>query len=110
MKKTRKYAHGKRPGRSPDEDKETYVPPREEQGTSDEIAQSGRLYYAETSPWSTDYSREYIASPDDMQDLQHGTVTWVDAAFSDKNINEEIERSIHRILGHKRKKPPEYEL
>ena len=43
----------------------------------------GRVYYAEDrSTWTTGYGRQYLASPEDMTDLQHGTVTWIDAAMS----------------------------
>jgi len=89
------------------------TPPRDELGTSDEIVMGGRIYYAENeSAWDRDENRQYIASPDDMKDLQHGVVTWVDAAGSDKNINEELDRRLDQILReheHK-KKPPEYDL
>lgn len=89
------------------------TPPREELGTSDEVVMSGRVYYAEDrSTWTTGYGRQYLASPEDMTDLQHGTVTWIDAATSDKNVNEELDRRLDAILRerqHKRK-PPEYDL
>jgi hypothetical protein len=89
------------------------TPPREELGTSDEIVMSGRVYYAENeSTWDRDENRQYIASPDDMKDLQHGVVTWIDAAGSDKNINEELDRRLDQILRERehKKKPPEYDL
>ncbi len=89
------------------------TPPREELGTSDEVVMSGRVYYAEDkSIWATGYGRQYLASPEDKNDLQHGTVTWIDAANSDKNVNDELDRRLDAILRerqHKRK-PPEYEL
>lgn len=89
------------------------TPPREEQGTSDEIVMSGRVYYAEDkSTRATGYGRQYLASPEDMKDLQHGAVTWIDAAASDKNVNEEIDRRLDAILRERqhKKKPPEYDL
>ncbi len=89
------------------------TPPREEPGTSDEIVMSGRVYYAENrSTWDRDENRQYIASPEDRMDLQHGVVTWIDAAMSDKNVNEELDRRLDAILRERehRKKPPEYEL
>jgi hypothetical protein len=89
------------------------TPPREELGTSDEIVMSGRVYYAENeSSWDRDENRQYIASPDDMKDLQHGVVTWIDAAGSDKNINEELDRRLDQILRERehKKKTPEYDL
>ncbi len=88
--------------------------PRDELGTSDEIVMSGRVYYAENeSMWDRDENRQYIASPDDMKDLQHGIVTYIDAANSDKNVNEELDRRYEQIVKdreHKKKKAPEYEL
>jgi hypothetical protein len=89
------------------------TPPREELGTSDEIVMSGRVYYAEDkSMWATGYGRQYLASPEDKMDLQHGVVTWIDAATSDKNVNEDIDRRLDAILRERqhKKKPPEYEL
>lgn len=89
------------------------TPPREEPGTSDEIVMSGRVYYAEDrSTWATGYGRQYLATPEDKTDLQHGAVTWIDAALSDKNVNDELDRRLDRILRERehRKKPPEYEL
>jgi hypothetical protein len=89
------------------------TPPREEQGTSDEIVMSGRVYYADNpSTWDRDENRQYIASPEDKMDLQHGVVTWIDAATSDKNVNEELDRRLDQILRERehKKKPPEYEL
>lgn len=89
------------------------TPPREEPGTSDEVVMSGRVYYAEDrSTGAGGYGRQYLASPEDKTDLQHGVVTWIDAALSDKNVNEELDRRLDAILRerqHKRK-PPEYEL
>lgn len=89
------------------------TPPRDEPGTSDEIVMSGRLYYAkERSTWETGYGRQYLATPEDMRDLEHGTVTYIDAANSDKNINEELDRRLDMILKERehKKKPPEYDL
>jgi hypothetical protein len=89
------------------------TPPRDEQGTSDEIVMSGRVYYAEDkSTWATGYGRQYLASPEDKTDLQHGVVTWIDAANSDKNVNEELDRRLDAILRERRhkRKPPELEL
>jgi hypothetical protein len=87
------------------------TPPRDEPGTSDEIVMSGRVYYAENrSAWDQDENRQYIASPEDRLDLQHGVVTWIDAATSDKNVNEELDRRLDAILKEHRKKPPEYDL
>jgi len=89
------------------------TPPRDELGTSDEIVMSGNVYYAQNeSTWNMDENRQYIASPDDMKDLQHGVVTWIDAADSDKNINEELDRRLDHILRERehKKKPPEYDL
>jgi hypothetical protein len=89
------------------------TPPREELGTSDEIVMSGRVYYADNpSIWDRDENRQYIASPEDKMDLQHGVVTWIDAATSDKNVNEELDRRLNQILKERehKKKPPEYEL
>jgi len=89
------------------------TPPRDELGTSDEVVMSGRVYYAEDrSTWATGYGRQYLASPVDMTDLQHGVVTWMDAATSDKNINEELDLRLDNIMKARehRKKPPEYEL
>lgn len=89
------------------------TPPREEPGTSNEIVMSGRVYYANNrSTWDRDENRQYIASPEDKVDLQHGAVTWIDAATSDKNVNEELDRRLNQILKERehRKKPPEYEL
>jgi len=92
---------------------EDITPPREELGTSDEIVMSGRIYYAENrSTWDRDENRQYIATPDDMKDLEHGVVTWIDAAESDKNVNEELDRRLDQVLRERehKKKPPEYEL
>lgn len=87
------------------------TPPREELGTSDEIVMSGRVYYAqEKSLWQLSSDRQYIATPEDKTDLQHGAVTWVDAATSDTGENEEIDRRLEHILKHRKKEPPEYDL
>lgn len=87
------------------------TPPREELGTSDEIVMSGRVYYAhEESRWQQGSARQYIATPEDKKDLQHGTVTWIDAADSDKNVNEEIDRRLEQIMKHRKKEPPQYDL
>ncbi|AFD00254.1 hypothetical protein Mtc_1502 [Methanocella conradii HZ254] len=87
------------------------TPPREEQGTSEEVLMSGRLYYAEDKRISQP-DRQYLASPEDKVDLQHGAVTWVDAAMSDKNVNEELDRRLDQILRERehKKEPPEYEI
>jgi hypothetical protein len=100
------------PGRSPDEDKETYTAPRDESGTSDEIVLQGREYYAtEKVPrWpAADSARQYIATPEGKQEIQHGVVTWMDAASSNPEL-EDIDR--RHEPGHRRltKKPPDYEL
>jgi hypothetical protein len=87
------------------------TPPREEQGTSDEIVMSGRVYYAqEKSLWQRSSDRQYIATPEDKTDLQHGAVTWIDSATSDTGENEEIDRRLEHILKHRKKEPPEYDL
>ena len=86
------------------------TPPREELGTSDEIVMSGRVYYAqEKSLWQESAERQYIATPEDRKDLQHGVVTWIDAASADTGENEDIDRRYEQIAKH-RKKPPEYDL
>lgn len=101
------------PGRAPGEDRDLYVAPRDEEGDSEEVVKSGKIYYAtESVPrWpGADANRQFIATPDEMQEIQHGVVTWIDAANSDKNENEEIDREhMHR---HRRKdsRPPSYEL
>lgn len=89
------------------------TPPREELGTSDEVVMSGRVYYAEDRlTWDRGSNRQYLATPEDKIDLQHGVVTWIDAATSDKNVNEELDRRLDQILKERehKKKPPEYEL
>jgi hypothetical protein len=87
------------------------TPPREELGTSDEVVMSGRVYYAqEKSLWEESADRQYIATPEDKKDLQHGVVTWVDAATADTGENEEIDRRLEHILKHRKKEPPEYDL
>jgi hypothetical protein len=89
------------------------TPPREELGTSDEVVMSGRVYYADDrSTWDRGSDRQYLASPEDKMDLQHGAVTWIDAAMSDKNVNDELDRRLDKILRERehKKKPPEYEL
>ena len=89
------------------------TPPRDELGTSDEVVMSGSVYYAENrSTWDRDTNLQYIASPEGMADLQHGVVTWIDAATSDKNVNEELDRRLNMILRERdhKKKPPEYDL
>ena len=101
--------------RKPDDKKDVYTAPRDELGTSDEIALSGRVYYAtEKVPiWpSADSSRQYIASPEDMQDIQHGVVTYIDAAGSDTGSNEDVDRSQepYTVASRKKKQPPELEL
>ncbi|OPY26205.1 MAG: hypothetical protein A4E28_02663 [Methanocella sp. PtaU1.Bin125] len=111
-RQTRLHEHGRRPGKAPDEDKETYTPPREELGTSDEIVQQGRQFYAfhQIPDWpQADSARQYIATPDGMQEMQHGVVTWVDSARANPR-EEDIERK--HEPGHRKRttKPPEYEL
>lgn len=87
------------------------TPPREELGTSDEVVMSGKIYYAqEKSFWEESADRQYIATPEDKNDLQHGIVTWADAASSDTGENEEIDRRLEHILKHRKKQPPEYDL
>jgi|AGTN01.3.fsa_nt_gi hypothetical protein len=100
------------PGRSPDEDKETYTPPRDELGTSDEIVMQGKMYHAteKVPQWPMpDSARQYITTPEWAQDIQHGVVTWTDAADSNEE-EDDIERRDEP--GHRRltKKKPEYEL
>ena len=102
----------KPPGRSPEEDKETYVPPNAELGTSDEAVLQGRQDYAtERVPsWPRpDSARQYIATPEGIQEIQHGVVTWSDAARSNPEIDD-VERRDEP--GHRKttKRPPEYEL
>jgi hypothetical protein len=85
------------------------TPPREEPGPSEEVLMSGRIYYAEDRRISQP-DRQYLASPEDKVDLQHGAVTWIDAALSDKNVNEELDRRLDAILREHKKQPPEYEI
>ncbi len=78
-----KGRHHLPPGRSPDEDKETYTAPKDELGTSDEVVMQGRQDYAtEKVPrWpAADSARQYIATPEGKLEIQHGVVTWPDAA------------------------------
>jgi hypothetical protein len=102
----------KNPGRSPEEDKETYTAPRDEFGTSDEIVHQGRQDYAyEKIPrWpAADSARQYIATPEGTQEIQHGVVTWIDEA-NENPRKDEMEREHepgHRRL---RRKPPDLEL
>ena len=87
------------------------TPPRDELGTSDEVVMSGKIYYAqEKSFWEESADRQYIATPEDKKDLQHGIVTWIDAAESDTGENEDIDRRLEQILKHRKKQPPEYDL
>lgn len=100
------------PGRSPDEDKETYTAPNDEPGTSDEVVQQGRQeYMTEKVPrWpAADSARQYIATPEGKQEIQHGVVTWVDAARANHELDDEERK---HEPGHRRltKKPPDYEL
>ena len=102
----------KSPGRSPKEDKETYKAPRDEFGTSDEIVHQGRQDYAtEKIPrWPmADSARQYIATPEGTQEIQHGVVTWSQEAHENPEL-EDIAREHepgHRRL---RRKPPDFEL
>lgn len=101
------------PGKSPDEERETIANPLDEPGTSDEIVMTGKINYADQSypSWPReDASRQYIATPDEKQEIQHGVVTWMDAARSDKTSGDEIDR--RHAPGHRRltRKPPKYEL
>ncbi|MCD1295814.1 hypothetical protein CUJ83_12485 [Methanocella sp. CWC-04] len=90
------------------------VPPREELSTSEEVLRSGRVYYAEDRDMELEgvnAAHQYITTPEYMQDLQHGVVTWVEAARSEKSINEEIDRYFERQKREKKtKKTPQYEL
>jgi hypothetical protein len=113
-RQTRLHEHHRRPGRGPEERRDPYTPPREEPGTSDEIVMQGKIDYAEQSypRWpEADSARQYIATPEGMQEIQHGVVTWADAAESDKDMGEkDIERKHepgHRELS---SKPQEYDL
>jgi len=107
-----KGRHHKPPGRSPDEDKETYTAPRDELGTSDETVMQGRLDYAtEKVPrWpAADSARQYIATPEGKLEIQHGVVTWSDAARSSPEL-EDVERKHEPGHRHMTRKPPDYEL
>jgi hypothetical protein len=100
------------PGKSPAEGKETYVPPREEPGTSEEIVTQGDVYYAteQIPKWpKADSARQYISTPEWSQDIQHGVVTWSEAANSNPE-EDDIERRDEP--GHKKMslKRPEHEL
>lgn len=100
------------PGRSPDEDKETYTPPKDEPGTSDEVVLQGRQDYAtEKVPrWpAADSARQYIATPEGKLEIQHGVVTWSDAALGSPEHGD-LERRDEP--GHRRttRKSPDYEL
>ncbi|CAJ38091.1 hypothetical protein [Methanocella arvoryzae] len=101
------------PGKPPDEGRDPYVAPRDEEGASEEVVRKGKLYYAtENVPrWPTaSANRQYIATPEEMQEIQHGAVTWIDAASSDKDDNDNIDRE-HRH-GHRSRdsRPANYEL
>jgi hypothetical protein len=100
------------PGRSPDEDKETYTAPRDELDTSDEVVLQGRQDYAtEKVPrWpAADSARQYIATPEGRLEIQHVEVTWPDAARGNPEM-EDVERKDEP--GHRRttRKSPDYEL
>jgi hypothetical protein len=111
-RQTKLPGHGRRPGKAPDEDKENYTPPREELGTSDETVLHGKQEYAtEHVPrWpKADSARQYIATPEGIQEIQHGVVTWVGAADSNPE-KDDVERKDEP--GHKKMttRRPEYEL
>lgn len=99
---------------APDEGKDIYTPPREEEGTSNEIVQQGSIYYASQRypHWPpADATRQYLASPEDMIEVEHGIVTYIDAAGSDKIVNEELDRRYEpNTRASKKKPPPEYDL
>mgnify|MGYP005831973679 CR=1 FL=1 len=103
-RQTRLNDHSQRGHQSPEESKKEpkkfdITPPREELGTSEEIILSGKIYYAHhgVPNWpGADSAREYIATPEDMQEIQHGVVTYIDAAESDKEINELYDRRLER--------------
>ena len=102
----------RRPGRSPDEDKETFTAPKDELGTSDEVVMQGRQEYAtERVPaWpEPDSARQYISTPEGAQEIQHGVVTWGSSADASPE-KEDIERRDEP--GHRRltRKPSDYEL
>lgn len=101
------------PGRAPEEGRDQYVAPRDEPGASDEVVTTGKQYYAAPNVprWpGADANRQYIATPDEMQEIQHGVVTWIDAATSDKTENEDLDRA--HTQRHKRRdaRPPGFEL
>jgi hypothetical protein len=101
------------PGRAPEEGRDPYVAPRDDLGDSDEVVNTGKQYYAsENVPrWpGADANRQYIATPDEKQEIQHGIVTWIDAGNSDKTVNEDLDRE-HRHR-HKTRdvRPPGFEL
>jgi len=101
------------PGWTSDEKPDPYVAPRDEPGASDEIVMTGRIDYStERIPtWPpADSSRQYIATPDEIQEIQHGVVTWIDAATSDKTSNEEIDRDHTKKHRKKDARQPRYEL
>jgi hypothetical protein len=111
-RQTRLPEHGRRPGRSPEEDRETYTPPREELGTSDEIVMQGRQEYAteKVPAWpQADSARQYIATPEGIQEIQHGVVTWIGAANSnpEKDDAERKDEPGHKKMATRR---PEYDL
>ena len=100
------------PGRSPEEDRETYVPPNAELGTSDEIVLQGRQDYAtERVPaWpQPDSARQYVATPEGKQEIQHGVVTWTGAAGASP---EKDDVELRDEPGHRRtrSKPEDLEL
>lgn len=101
--------------RKPENKKDVYTPPREELGTSDEIVLSGRVYYAteKVPSWPpASAEKQYIVSPEDMQDIQHGVVTYIDAAESDTGANEEVDRreEPYTAASKMKKQPPDLEL
>jgi hypothetical protein len=76
---------------------------------------SGRVYYAteKVPSWPpADSVRQYIASPEDMQDIQHGVVTYIDAAGSDTGSNEEVDRreEPYTVASKTKKQPPDLEM
>lgn len=56
-----------------------------------------------------DSARQYIATPEGKQEIQHGVVTWVGAADANPRNNDTEKRD---EPGHKKRstKPPEYDL
>lgn len=101
-----------RPGKAPEEDRETYTPPKDELGTSDEIVHQGRQEYAteKVPSWpQADSARQYVATLEGMHEIQHGVVTWIGAADASPR-NEDIERRDEPGRRKKSTKPPEYEL